>query len=190
MELRLPRQAIRMLVLVHFRTATPKGHAKRVCLDHCKASYRESAIRQLRDIVEINNGRVIEENGRIEIGIISNVLAKQFYDAMVKARGTQELDNLRSLSKAVTKANVFHLTVDGTHFKSPPLDIINRSQQYDLILQLANSRVQALHLKGFDDFSSRISKSSLTSDPKFRVFVIDSGFSLKEKYPQVFQRLS
>ncbi|KAG0005060.1 hypothetical protein BGZ65_012036, partial [Modicella reniformis] len=32
--------------------------------------------------IEINSGRFIEEEGRIT----SNVLAKQFYDAMIKAR--------------------------------------------------------------------------------------------------------
>ncbi|KAF9981657.1 hypothetical protein BGZ65_003707 [Modicella reniformis] len=175
-----------------YRIVTPEGHVKWVCFDHYKTSYRESAIRQLRDIIEINNGRFIEEKGRIEIGITSNTLAKQFYDAMVKARGIQELDitlkwdatmdNLRSLCNAITKANVIHLTVDGTHFKSSALDLINRSQRYDPILQLAsNSRVQSLHLQGFDAFFSRISKSSLASAPKFRAFVMDSGFPPNEK---------
>ncbi|KAG0002891.1 hypothetical protein BGZ65_002230 [Modicella reniformis] len=180
-----------------YRIVTLEGHVKWVCFDHYKASYGESAIRKLRDIVEVNGGRFIEEEGRINIRITSNVLARQFYDAMVKARGIRELDiilgwdaamdDLRGLSNAVSKANVIHLTIDGSHFKSPALDVVNRSRRYDPILQLAsNSRVQSLHIKGFDDFFSRISKSSLASAPKFRVFKMDSGIPLKEKAAKSF----
>ncbi|KAF9951536.1 hypothetical protein BGZ65_005887 [Modicella reniformis] len=97
------------------------------------------------------------------------------------------MDNLRSLCNAVTKANVIHLTVDGTDFKTPALDVVNRSRRYDPILQLAsNSRVQSLHLKGFYDFFSRISKSSLVPAPSFRAFCIDSEVSNTQKGQKVF----
>ncbi|KAF9982300.1 hypothetical protein BGZ65_003025, partial [Modicella reniformis] len=98
-----------------YRIITPEGHVKWVCFDHYRVSYRESSKRQLRDIVEVNNGRFIEEKGRIEIKISSSVLARQFYDAMIKSGSIQELDitlewdatmgDLRILSKAITKAN-------------------------------------------------------------------------------------
>ncbi|KAF9955768.1 hypothetical protein BGZ65_003189, partial [Modicella reniformis] len=181
-----------------YRIVTPEGHVKWVCLDHFKASYRESAIRQFRDIVQVNGGRFIEEKGRVEIKMSSNILAKQFYDAMIKARGVQELDitlewdatmdDFRALSKAVTKANVIDLTIVGIHFKSPVLDVVNRGRRYDPILQLAsNSRVQSLRLEGFDDFFTRISKSSLISAPKFRVFSMDLKATVKDK---VFKSLN
>ncbi|KAF9928580.1 hypothetical protein BGZ65_006212, partial [Modicella reniformis] len=181
-----------------YRIVTPEGHVKWVCFDHYKASYRESAIRQLRDIVEVNGGRFIEEKGRVEIKMSSNILAKQFYDAMIKARGVQELDitlewdvtmdDLRALSKAATKANVIDLTIVGIHFKSPVRDVVNRGRRYDPILQLAsNSRVQSLRLEGFDDFFSRISKSSLNSPPKLRVFSMDLKATVKDK---VFKSLN
>ncbi|KAF9952482.1 hypothetical protein BGZ65_005228, partial [Modicella reniformis] len=159
--------------------------------------YRESAIRQLRSIVEDNGGSFIEQKGRVEIKISSNVLARQFYNAMIEARGIHELDitlkwdatmdDLRVLSNAVSKANVIHLIVDGVHYKSPALDVINRNQRYDPILQLAsNSRVQSMQLRGFDDFFSRISKASLVSAPKFRVLTMDLGITPKDKAVKSF----
>ncbi|KAF9353251.1 hypothetical protein BGX34_011714 [Mortierella sp. NVP85] len=180
-----------------YRIVTLEGHVKWVCFDHYRASYRESAIQQLREIVSIHEGTFIEETGKIEIRIDSNIQAKQFYDAMIKTRGIQELEitldwdatmeELRAFSIAVTKANVIRLTVNGIRFKSPALDVVNRSQRFDPILRLAsNSRIQMLQLNGFEDFFSRISKSAMAPAPKLRVFSVDSGLSLKDKVIKSF----
>ncbi|KAF9960269.1 hypothetical protein BGZ65_012573 [Modicella reniformis] len=92
------------------------------------------------------------------------------------------MDDLRVLSNAVTKANVIHLTVEGIHFKNPALDVINQSQRYNPILKLAsNSRLQYLQLRGFDDFFSRISRSSLVPAPRFRVLTMDLRITPKDK---------
>src|SRR5690349_15721496 len=92
------------------------------------------------------------------------------------------MDDLRTLANAVTKANVIRLKVDGTHLKSPALDVINRSRRFDPILKLAsNNRIQSLQLAGFEDFFARISKSSLTPSPKLRVLSVDSELPLQDK---------
>ncbi|KAI8345325.1 hypothetical protein B0O80DRAFT_285028 [Mortierella sp. GBAus27b] len=173
-----------------YRIVTPEGHVKWVCFDHYKAAYHQSAVQHLREIVEINRGTFLEETGTIDIKIATNTQAKQFYDAMVKARGIQELEitlqwdammsDLRLLSNAIIKANVVHVTVDGSHFKSPALDIINRSQRFNPILQLA-SRIQSFRLIGFDDFFSRVTKSSLRPASKLRVFKYDAPPTSKDK---------
>lgn len=111
---------------------------------------------------------------------------------MVKARGIQELDitlewdatmdEIRSFANAVTKANVLLLTVNGSFFKSPALDIINRSHRFDPILKLAsNARIQSSQLKGFEDFFSRITKSAMSPTPRLRTFSMDSGPPFKDK---------
>ncbi|KAG0246584.1 hypothetical protein B0O80DRAFT_501505 [Mortierella sp. GBAus27b] len=175
-----------------YRVVTPEGHVKWVCFDHYKASYKESSIKQLRDIVAISRGKYIEEIGRVEIKIESSILAKQFYEAMIKARWIQELeitlewdatmDDLREFAKAVTKANVMRLTMDGVYFKSPTLDVINRGRRYDPILKLAsNARIQSLQIKGFEDFFSRVSKSSLAPAPKLKEFTVYPGAPLQDK---------
>ncbi|KAF9986743.1 hypothetical protein BGZ65_006445 [Modicella reniformis] len=152
-------------------------------------------IERLRDIVEANNGKYVEETGRIEINIGSNIMAKPFYDAMAEAHVVQELaitlkwnatmDDFQDLYNAVTKANIINLMVDGTHFKSPALNFTNRYRRFEPILQLAsNTRVQSLQLKGFN-FFSHISKSSLTSAPKLRVFSTDLKAKAKDKVLKV-----
>ncbi|KAF9347483.1 hypothetical protein BGX34_003105, partial [Mortierella sp. NVP85] len=93
-----------------YRIVTQEGHVKWVCFDHYRATYHESTVQQLRDVIDINKGTFIEEIGRIEITITSSVLARQFYQALVNARGIQELevtlewdasmDDLRSLAGA------------------------------------------------------------------------------------------
>jgi len=181
-----------------YRIVTQEGHVKWVCFDHYRATYHESMVQQLRDVIDVNKGTFIEEIGRIEITITSSVLARQFYQALVNARGIQELeitlewdasmDDLRSLAGAVAKANVLHLSVDGTHLKSPALDIVNRGQRFDPILRLtSNARIQSLHLKGFDDFFHRISKSALVPAPKLRVFSLESKANFKDKTLKSFK---
>ncbi|KAF9344066.1 hypothetical protein BGX26_004858, partial [Mortierella sp. AD094] len=75
-----------------YRIVTLGGHVKWVCIDHYRETYKEAAVQQLRDIVDANSGMFTEEIGKVGITVTSNKLAKQFYDAMVKARGIQELD--------------------------------------------------------------------------------------------------
>ncbi|KAI8349061.1 hypothetical protein B0O80DRAFT_429173 [Mortierella sp. GBAus27b] len=175
-----------------YRIVTFEGHVKWVCFDHYKATYCQSAVQHLREIVEVNRGTFIEETGTIQIKIATRTLAKQFYDAMVKARGIQELEitlqwdatmnDLRLLSNAISSANVVHVTVDGSYFKSSLLDFVNRGQRFNPILQLtSNTRVQSLRLGGFDGFFSRITESALAPAPRLRVFRYDAPLTSKDK---------
>ncbi|KAI8349156.1 hypothetical protein B0O80DRAFT_429247 [Mortierella sp. GBAus27b] len=175
-----------------YRIVTTEGHVKWVCFDHYKSTYRQSAVQQLREIVEVNRGTFVEETGGIEIKIATSTLAKQFYDAMIKARGIQELEitlewdatmsDIRSLANAISKANVVHVSVDGSYFKSAPLDVVNRGQRFNPILQLASkSRIQSLRLNDFDVFFSRITRPSLAPASRLRIFKCDAPLTLKDK---------
>jgi len=175
-----------------YRIVTSEGHVKWVCFDHYRATYRETAFNQLRDVVVLNQGEYIKETGRVKIKLTSSTLAKQFYDAMINARWIQELeinlewdatmDDLRSLANAATKANVVRLTVDGTHLKGPALDVVNRTRRFDPIMQLtSNGRIQSLQLRGFEDFFARVSKSSLAPSPKLRTLSVESELPSQDK---------
>ncbi|CAO3572357.1 unnamed protein product [Mortierella alpina] len=171
-----------------FRIVTSEGHVKWVCLDHYRESYRESLTQQLRDVVMVNNGLYVEQEGKISIRLTSKVTAAQFYEALVKAKRTQELvikldwdatlDDLRMFASAMIKANIISLTLDGWAFKGPALDVVNRSRRYDPILQLiSNGRLQMMHLKSFEDFYLRISSSAVKMAPQLRVLSIGSWLS-------------
>ncbi|KAK3821137.1 MAG: hypothetical protein J3Q66DRAFT_426097 [Benniella sp.] len=174
-----------------YRTVTHEGHVKWVCLDHYRATYRESTVKELLNAVQLHQGKFIEETRRIEIEIATSVQARHFYEVMAKARGTHELQiklkwdatlsDLREFYDAVTKANVIHLTIDGTHFKNPPIDLVNRGRRFDPILGLAsNARIQSLQLIGFDDFFSRVTKH-MQPAPRLRMFSMEWKSSFDDK---------
>ncbi|KAF9356467.1 hypothetical protein BGX34_009921 [Mortierella sp. NVP85] len=178
-----------------YRLVTFEGHVKWTCFDHFRETSRQSAMIQLRNVVESNSGTYVEEKGSIEIAVGSKTLAKEFYDALAKALGIQELaitlkwdvtmDDLRKLSDAVTQANVVDLALDGSHFKGPVRDLMNRGRRYDPIVQLmSNGRIQSLELKNFSDFFIRVSKASLAMAPRLRVLSIDTALPLKDKAPK------
>ncbi|KAF9963867.1 hypothetical protein BGZ65_008651 [Modicella reniformis] len=181
-----------------YRIVTPEGHVKWVCFDHYSANYRESETQKLQVIVEANGGSFIEETGRIEIKIGSKVLAKHLYDAMVKARGIQELDitlgwdatmsDLQSLAKAVSKANIIRLSVHVYRFKKSPSDVFQRGRRYDSLLRLAsNGRIQELELNGLDDLFSHVSNSSLVPASKLRVFSAGMAIPFGENACKAFR---
>ncbi|KAF9196096.1 hypothetical protein BGZ50_002076 [Haplosporangium sp. Z 11] len=170
-----------------YRIVTHEGHVKWVCIDHYRDNYQESAIKQLREIVDANGGSFEQELGKIEITLTSKMIATPFYDVLVKARGVQELsikldwdvtmDDLRTFETAMTKANIVHLALDGSSFKGPRLDLVNRGRRFEPIAQLmSNGRVQVMHLQGINDFYKRIGKPTTTTVPRLRTLSIDTSY--------------
>ncbi|KAG0212569.1 hypothetical protein B0O80DRAFT_421297 [Mortierella sp. GBAus27b] len=180
-----------------YRIVTLEGHVKWVCIDHYRANYRESNSQRLRDVVEVNRGSFKEDLGEIEIKVTSNTLAKQVYDALVKARGIHKLhitlawdatmSDLRTLTDTVTAANIVDLTIDGSHFEGPTRDVVNRSRRYDPIMRLvSNGRLQTLALINFKDLLQRITQSSLSTASKLRVLELDSPIDVEDANGKTF----
>ncbi|KAI8347767.1 hypothetical protein B0O80DRAFT_465134 [Mortierella sp. GBAus27b] len=174
-----------------YRIVTPNGHVKWVCQDHYKAYYRDPQIGYLKKVF---NGALDEQIGRIEIAVYSNDKAKKFYDAMIKARGVQELrvtlgwnatmDHVKALAKAVTQASLVRLEIDGRSLTGTglTLDVINRGRRFDPILQLASKgHIQSLRLINFEKFFSRVKSASFVPSPKLREFSLDSEVRFDEK---------
>ncbi|KAF8925345.1 hypothetical protein BGZ58_000883 [Dissophora ornata] len=166
-----------------YRIVTLEGHVKWVCIDHYRENYRETAVQQLKDVVTANRGTFIEEKGSIEVKISSRTQAKEFYSALVKARGIQELDielgwdvtldDLRKFSDAITMANILGLTVDGAYREGPALDVINRGRRYDPLIQLmSNGRLKTLRFKAFPRFFSHVSTSFAMMESQLQVLEI------------------
>ncbi|KAI8595931.1 hypothetical protein EDD21DRAFT_408759 [Dissophora ornata] len=129
-----------------YRTVTDDGHVKWVCNDHFHEGYRFSSILNLKALVAANGGSYNEVTGAIKISLKSKSLAKRFYEAIVKARGIQELDisfewdatlsELKKFESAVSTANIINLTINGDNFKGPALDFINRHRRFGPIIEL------------------------------------------------------
>ncbi|KAF9104920.1 hypothetical protein BGX27_009879, partial [Mortierella sp. AM989] len=176
-----------------YRTVTSEGHVKWVCIDHYRENYREKAIQDLRQIIEANEGTFVEEIGRIDVRFYSRTLAKEFYDAMIKARGIQMLeiwlqwdvtmDDLRSFADSVTKASISHLKINGYGWDGPALDVVNRLCRYDPIAQLgSNGRIQSLAFGDFSDFSKRMSNPSMIVGPQLRILKIEESINSDNDY--------
>ncbi|KAK3820114.1 MAG: hypothetical protein J3Q66DRAFT_166969 [Benniella sp.] len=168
-----------------YRIVTPEGHVKWVCIDHYRSNYRESALLKLREAVLANQGYMEEKMGEVRVGFSSSALAKQFYSALVGARGIQKLtlnlawdasmDDFRKMAEAVTSANIVDFTLNGLLFEGSVLDVVNRGRRYDPIMRLmANGRIQTLQLVLFKDLFSRLSHKAFTSAPKLRVLKLHS----------------
>ncbi|KAI8347764.1 hypothetical protein B0O80DRAFT_210230 [Mortierella sp. GBAus27b] len=183
------------------RIVTQEGDPKWVCVDcleRHRGGYRDSAIRQLRGIVETNGGQYIAETSRIEIKLKSSMQAREFYETLTRAGGIQELDvtltwdatmdDFRALTKAVSEAKVIDLTVDGTYLKGS-WNTILRNKRLNPIFQLAhNGRIQYLKLQGFEALFDRVNQLPSGSYPTLREFSMESGSLLSRKAVKSFNR--
>ncbi|KAG0292975.1 hypothetical protein BGZ98_002388, partial [Dissophora globulifera] len=174
-----------------YRIVTHEGHVKWVCIDHYRDNYRESATHQLREFFDTNgDGQFIEEDGKIKVRIWTRSSAKQFYIALVNARGIQELDihlrwdvtldDLRTFADVVTKANILRLQINGAHFeRGPLLDTVNNSRRFNPLIQLmSNGRLQFMRLHQFKNIHQRISESAFAPAIRLRVLHITTAVPL------------
>ncbi|KAI7827625.1 hypothetical protein BC939DRAFT_85558 [Gamsiella multidivaricata] len=170
-----------------FRTTTYEGHAKWVCSDHYRANYQRSNMLRFKDVVMANDGEFIEDIGRLPISIGSSIIARQFYEALTKARGIQTLgitlkwnatlEDFRALAIAINKTNIASLEMEGWYCKVPALDFINNGRRYDPIMEMmSNGRISSLKLKGFEDFYQRISGSSIGMVSRLQSLKINTDF--------------
>ncbi|KAG0007163.1 hypothetical protein BGZ65_001708 [Modicella reniformis] len=175
-----------------FRMVTPEGHVKWVCMNHYRENYRTSVMQHLRDTVDANNGSYSEAFGKIQIKLLNALVARQFYEAIVKARGVQELDvtlnwdatldDLRTFASAVAAASIVNLTIDGRSFKGPSRDFMNSGRRFDPLLQLMfNGRIQSLRIDHCREFYQRIGYPSIVASPLLRVLHLDSMLTPKDK---------
>lgn len=152
-----------------YRIVTSDGHVKWVCLDHYRQNYRSKTMKELRDVVESNDGQYDEHMGRVTVKLASSITARQFYSALAQSRFVNELEvtllweatlqDLRDLRDAIQHSNVVHLKLTGGGGQGPFSDILNRARRSDPIIQLmAAGKIRALSLNDNDGFLERISK--------------------------------
>ncbi|KAG0221385.1 hypothetical protein B0O80DRAFT_502497 [Mortierella sp. GBAus27b] len=183
-----------------FRMVTRKGHIKWVCSEHYRDIHQDPSIEKLRDFLEMNCGTIIDELGTIDIKIRSRDTAKEFYKMLASTRRIMELDialewnatmqDFQLLAKAVTNANLIALTLDGSFFKLPLLDVINSGKRYNPIARLGfNSRLQSLGLKNFRNFFTQIGKAPSTSPSTLRMLVLDIKYEYGDESIVGFAKL-
>ncbi|KAF9116177.1 hypothetical protein BGX30_006021, partial [Mortierella sp. GBA39] len=154
-----------------YRTVTVKGHVKWVCIDHYRQNYQENAAKSFRDTVHSLGGTFDENLGRVEVKLLSRVLADQFYSALFQAKSVHDLkielaweasyNDLKTLRDTLLKTNVAALVISCNDKIGPASDIFNRSRRYDPVLQIMrHSSIQSFEIMAVPDFFTRTSLQS------------------------------
>ncbi|KAI8348956.1 hypothetical protein B0O80DRAFT_429326 [Mortierella sp. GBAus27b] len=169
-----------------YRTTTPEGHVKWVCIDHYRENYHEKAARLFRDTVEAMGGSFDETIGRVNVHIRSKIQAEQFYGALENAKAVYELEigldwettynDFKKLRDCLTKSNVGAVYINLHRQDVPASDILNRGKRHDPILEIMrHPSIHSISIVGApDDFIRRSSLQSRNEHfPNLRVLEID-----------------
>ncbi|KAG0214285.1 hypothetical protein BGX28_002393 [Mortierella sp. GBA30] len=173
-----------------YRTVTPDGYVKWVCIDHYRTNYREATMESLKTIVKTIGGSFHEGYGFVKCVLKSQFLAEQIYKAIIKAKGIKQmevefcwdatLDDLRTFKKAMGEAHVVHLSINGRSLKRSTLDSILKRRYQPIVELMSNGRIQSLYLTNFVDFYSRLGDIPFAQVHHLRVLSIDSLLRLDD----------
>ncbi|KAG0370676.1 hypothetical protein BGZ54_004992 [Gamsiella multidivaricata] len=144
-----------------------------------------SATRRLKDVIEASGAYYYFEIGYGDVILSSSIIAKQFYETLVKARRTHylvvrlkwdgTLKDLRVLEAAINRINISKLYIQAMGDKEPLFDVINRGRRYDPLLQLmANGWIQNMEINTSGSFYRRVSKSFVMTHHLRRLCIVSS----------------
>jgi len=129
-----------------YRTVTPEGHVKWVCIDHYRENHPETAAMKFRDTVWSLKGSFDENLGRVEVWLQSRDDADQFHLALKKVKAIHEIkidldwsttqSDFMQLKDTLTKTNVGVLELDLNYQGGPDSDASNRPKRHDPILDM------------------------------------------------------
>ncbi|KAG0275112.1 hypothetical protein BGZ95_009174 [Linnemannia exigua] len=148
-----------------YRTVTPKGHVKWVCLDHYRESHGAAALQGFKEMVKLSDGKYDQRTGRVTMHLESPDRAKQFYAMLLSTRLVHELDltldwsasseDLRILRDAMQQSNIYHLGLNLCDNALPTPNIFHRSRRVEPILQImASGKIQSMGLMNTIGFLS------------------------------------
>ncbi|KAF9129763.1 hypothetical protein BGW39_003835 [Mortierella sp. 14UC] len=157
-----------------YRTVTPEGHVKWVCLEHYAESYGTAALQKFKETVELSGGKYDEQAGRVIIRLASSILAKQFYTMLLSTRvvvheleltldWNTSFEDLRILKGVIQQSNVYHLGLNLCGKTGPTSDFVYRNRRAEPIVQLmASGKIRSMNLRDTTGFLSQ-TKSLLKS---------------------------
>ncbi|KAF9105840.1 hypothetical protein BGX29_011243 [Mortierella sp. GBA35] len=149
-----------------YRTVTPKGHVKWVCLDHYRESYGAAALQGFKESVELINGQYDQRTGRVTVRLASTEQARLFYTLLLSTRLVHELEltldwnttfeDLRTLKNVMQQSNIFHLGLDLCGKTGPTSDFVYRSRRSEPLVQImASGKIHTMILRNVTGFLSQ-----------------------------------
>ncbi|KAF9348731.1 hypothetical protein BGX26_012874 [Mortierella sp. AD094] len=157
-----------------YRTTTPEGHVKWVCLEHFRISYRENVMRSLLNTIEVNHGTYDKQLRKITLVLSSSTVTKDLMKQLVTySFAVDELDltldfgfgstDLAGIVKSLAQSNVKILKLDLKDTEGlGRLDrkLLGNGKYHPLLGLISNRKLQQLSLIGMDYFGSRTSDLS------------------------------
>ncbi|KAF9904828.1 hypothetical protein BX616_001163, partial [Lobosporangium transversale] len=155
------------------RIITREGHVKWVCRDHYHDRYTASAIKEIREILDVHSGEFDDHLGRIDVTLASPGAALHFYKAIERGKFIQEvkvrmtwdvsMSDLKSLRDVISKSRVVCLEL-ACSASNAASDILNRNKRSDPLWQTIESpRLQSFTLTEYVGFFSRVSVPAATT---------------------------
>ncbi|KAF9353543.1 hypothetical protein BGX26_008690 [Mortierella sp. AD094] len=157
-----------------YRTTTPQGHVKWVCLEHFRTSYRENDMKSFLQMVDVNQGHYGRQLRKATITLPSSTIAKDFMRKLAShALAVDELDLTLDWGFGSTDLTQIVENLAQTNAKILNLDLKNtgglgrvnaalpgKGKYHPLFKTLSNQKLQQLTLVGMDYFGSRTSNLS------------------------------
>ncbi|KAF8943824.1 hypothetical protein BGZ47_005015 [Haplosporangium gracile] len=176
-----------------YRTVTPQGHVKWVCLDHYRESYGAAALKEFKETVELNGGTYDQRTGRVAMRLTSPILAKHFYTMLLSTRLVHELEltldwntafeDLRTLKGTMQQSNVFYLALDLCGKTGPGSDFVYRNRRAEpIVLIMASGKIHAMILKNSTAFLSQTKDLFKTTTPHIRHFDLNETVSAVDDF--------
>ena len=129
-----------------YRTITGEGHVKWMCIDHVRENNHDKTADMSRKTVASPGGLLDENIGHVGVTLRSKLQAEQFYQVLGKAIPVYELKidldwdttqhDFRKLCDTLATTKIGVLELDLGWYDGPVMDILNRSQRHDPILDI------------------------------------------------------
>ncbi|ORZ15526.1 hypothetical protein BCR41DRAFT_406194 [Lobosporangium transversale] len=159
-----------------YRTTTATGHAKWVCFDHYRLTYKEKEQKELENVIEANGDEYDKHLGKVVIELGSGSPVKKLCNALADARCDYELNitsiwswseaDLVALENTLKVPNVSILRLELAWFQERSRgNAVSTSAPYEIlvrIMELSNMRMIRIALMSNLIELSRLQPKSLS----------------------------
>ncbi|KAF9205871.1 hypothetical protein BGZ49_003388 [Haplosporangium sp. Z 27] len=140
------------------RTVTKTGHVKWACIEHYRLTYQEKDQKAFAEIVAMNDGKYDWGLGRVSIVLESRFSAREFFDALAKARHVYDLDikfnwkcfmsDIEAFGEALKVSSVSILRLDLQRFRPSVFSTrLSTSTQYNMLVPIIeHTNMKTIHI--------------------------------------------
>ncbi|KAF9898291.1 hypothetical protein BX616_004238 [Lobosporangium transversale] len=176
-----------------YRYMTRDGTARWICEDHYREAYGVMAIKELTQVISVNDGKYHEHLGRVEVALSSSTIANLFYKLMERGKLIQDLkvtlkwdvsmSDVKALRDAISRSDIACLDLTCKPSTSTS-DYLNRNKRADPLWEIImKTRLQSFLLSDYPGFFSKVTVPIRTNN--LRVLRVSERINWKKEGPRV-----